>query len=108
MFDEEHWWVYVLKSDERGCTYVGCTNDPERRLREHREGRGASFTASASDWTPEALYGPYDGRSEAQKAEHALKKKTGQGRMKWSKEDSDLKRGKGESHPWVSSYDDTI
>lgn len=97
----DQWWVYVIQSEERGCTYVGASNDPTRRLRQHRgdiEG-GAKFTKGYDDWTPLALYGPYSGRSGAQSVEHRVKQKTGENRAQWFSED--MKVGKGSDHPWV-------
>ncbi|HKJ04642.1 MAG TPA: GIY-YIG nuclease family protein [Geopsychrobacteraceae bacterium] len=39
------WSVYLLRN-ERGALYTGISNDPERRLAEHRSGasRGARYT----------------------------------------------------------------
>lgn len=37
------WLVYVLECDN-GSLYTGVTNDLPRRLKAHREGRGAKFT----------------------------------------------------------------
>jgi putative endonuclease len=39
------WSVYLLRN-ERGALYTGISNDPERRLAEHRSGlsRGAKYT----------------------------------------------------------------
>jgi len=37
--------VYILTNRYRTVYYVGMTNDLERRLREHRSGRGSGFTA---------------------------------------------------------------
>ena len=39
------WVVYMLKC-KTGELYTGSTNDIERRLREHNQGRGAKFTRS--------------------------------------------------------------
>ncbi len=40
----EH-FCYILKCAD-GTYYTGWTTDPERRLREHRAGRGARYTRS--------------------------------------------------------------
>lgn len=37
-------FVYILASDRHGTLYVGVTNDLQRRLEEHREGKNAGFT----------------------------------------------------------------
>ncbi len=105
------WWVYVLQSEIRrdfgrkpGFFYVGSTTDPCRRLRQHNgeiKG-GGRFTAKWRPWRPMALYGPYKDRSEAFKAEMALKHgKRGRGRIEWTTSDSSWARGLGPEHPWV-------
>ena len=40
------WKVYMLRLP-RNCIYVGCTNDLERRLSEHRGGTGSRITSEA-------------------------------------------------------------
>lgn len=115
MSSESQWWVYVIQSlEERyskktgkqlpGFHYVGCTTNPKRRLRQHNgeiKG-GGKYTAKHQPWEARALFGPYLGRSNAMKAEYALKHgKRSTGRVKWSSEDSDWCRGLGPDHPWV-------
>jgi predicted GIY-YIG superfamily endonuclease len=39
------WWVYILECGG-GRLYTGSTNNVERRLKAHREGKGARFTRS--------------------------------------------------------------
>lgn len=109
------WWVYVIQSEQPrftktgapapGFFYVGSTTNPARRLRQHNgEIRGGGkYTAKRRPWRPRALFGPYADRSEAFRAEMALKRgKRGPGRVKWSSSDHDLCRGEGPEHPWVS------
>ena len=107
---ESVWWVYVIQSEQRrpgglpGFHYVGCTTEPARRIRQHQGELvgGAKYTAKHRPWVARALYGPYKDRSEAMKAERALKKgKRGTGRTKWAKTDSKWCRGLGSLHPWV-------
>ena len=104
------WWVYVIQSCEPrpggkpGFYYVGCTNDPSRRLRQHNGllTGGGKYTSKHRPWESRALYGPYGGRSEALKAEWALKHgKRGRGRICWTTFDSPWCRGLGPNHPWV-------
>jgi len=116
MVDPKSLWVYVIQSAEtrasektgrtlEGPHYVGMTNDPARRLRQHnREIKGgARATSRHRDWQARALYGPYPNRSEALKAEYALKRgKRGAARCKWTPEDSPYCRGEGVLHPWVA------
>lgn len=109
------WWVYVIQSespfrDRRGYIrpgpyYVGCTTHVPRRLRQHNGeiAGGGKYTAKHRPWALRAVYGPYEGQSEAQKAERALKKgKRGQNRCHWRSSDSKWCRGApGTLHPWV-------
>ena len=37
------WYVYILET-QKGQLYTGSTNDVDRRLKAHREGKGAKFT----------------------------------------------------------------
>ena len=105
------WSVYVMQSlkprrGRRGVLpgffYVGCTTDPLRRLRQHNgeiKG-GGKYTAKHRPWVLRAIHGPYKDRSEAQKAEYALKHgKRGKARLEWSEKDSPLCRGLGTGHP---------
>lgn len=112
------WWVYVLRSERPrfntkgeplvGFHYVGSTTDFRRRIRQHNgeiKG-GGKYTSQHRPWVPAALYGPYGSRSEAFKAEMALKRgKRSVGRTKWSSKDSEWCRGLGAQDPWVLEYD---
>jgi len=105
------WWVYVLQSQQPrangrpGFHYVGCTTDPARRIRQHNgeiKG-GGRYTSKHRPWLPVALYGTYNGQSEAMKAERALKRgKRSTGRTKWTVEDSPWCRGLGPKDPWIT------
>ncbi len=109
------WWVYVLQSQKPrwnkqhdplpGFHYVGSTTDFRRRLRQHNgeiKG-GGKYTSQHRPWLPAALYGPYSNRSEAFKAEMALKRgKRSVGRTKWSSKDSEWCCGLGAEDPWVT------
>jgi putative endonuclease len=98
--ENENWWVYVIESNERGCTYVGVSKNPDRRLKEHNgeKGGGAKFTSGFDDWQPRALYGPYEDRGSAQSAEYYLKKESGSDRFDWNHE---MRKGAGSNHEWV-------
>lgn len=109
------WWVYVIQSQKprfnskglplQGFYYVGATTDPVRRLRMHNgeiKG-GGKYTAQHRPWLPRALYGPYGGKSDALKAEYALKhSKRAVARTLWTPKDSDWCRGLGAKDPWVT------
>lgn len=109
------YWVYVIQSlaprySKRGVQlpgvyYVGMTTDPPRRLRQHNGEivGGGRYTSKHRPFEPRALYGPYDSRSDALKAERALKHgHRGVARTRWSPEHSAWCRGLGTSDPWVT------
>ena len=108
------WWVYVIQSEQvrvgkrgrplPGFHYVGCTTDPKRRIRQHNGTLvgGGIYTSKHRNWQMRAIYGPYRNRSEALKAEYALKHgKRGRSRCFWSTEDSVWCRGLGVEDPLV-------
>ena len=39
------YWVYMMQSANGRALYTGVTNNLERRVCEHKEGRGSTFTA---------------------------------------------------------------
>jgi predicted GIY-YIG superfamily endonuclease len=116
------YWVYVIQSlvprtNKRGKSlpgffYVGMTTDPARRLREHNGIKangepglkgGGKYTSNHRPWIARALYGPFGSRSDALRAEYALKRqKRGEGRLRWTVDDSPWCRGEGVNHPWVT------
>ncbi len=65
------WFVYILVNGTRK-TYVGITNDLERRLKAHNNGTGAKYTRGRGPWRY-AYTEPHPNRSEASKREYALK-----------------------------------
>jgi putative endonuclease len=98
-------WVDNLCRIRVGPYYVGSSSDPSRRLRQHNGEitGGARTTRARRPWSACALYGPYGSRSEALRAEYALKRqKRGVGRTRWLVEDSPHCRGLGADHPWVA------
>jgi putative endonuclease len=38
------YFVYVLASQHQGTLYIGVTNDLRRRIEQHRDGEGGTFT----------------------------------------------------------------
>jgi predicted GIY-YIG superfamily endonuclease len=110
------YWVYVIQSEQPrmgkhgplpGYHYVGMTTSPARRLREHNglyangepgNPNGSKYTSHLRPWLMRAIYGPFNNRSEALRAEYALKKgKRGVGRTRWTPSDSPWCRGDGSS-----------
>ena len=80
---EKTWWVYLLGCSD-GRTYGGVAIDVEARFKNHVEGKGAKFTRANP---PIAVLGvqPFATRSDALKAEHALKKLGREDRLAWAR-----------------------
>ena len=72
------WCVYLLKSVKTGKSYVGCTNNVKRRLRQHNGeiSGGGKWTKTGRPWKLVAYTTSLsnNNRSEAQKLEHKIKK----------------------------------
>ncbi len=66
------WYLYILECVD-GRLYTGITVDVDARYKAHIEGTGAKFTRS---FPPKRLLmvKTYADRSQASKAEHAIKK----------------------------------
>ncbi len=66
------WWVYLVECRD-GSLYAGATNDLAARVQKHNAGKGARYTRSRRPvvlrWQKRV-----DGRSQALKAEYALKR----------------------------------
>ena len=80
------------------------TNDLKRRLRQHNGEitGGGKYTARHRPWRMRAIHGPYATRSDALKAEYALKhSKRGEARLRWTPEDSHWCRGLGTLDPRI-------
>lgn len=67
-------YTYILKCSD-GTLYCGWTNDLEKRLKTHNEGKGAKYTRSR---LPVVLvyYEQFGTSVEAQRREYAIKKLT--------------------------------
>lgn len=117
------YFVYVCQSQQvrvskktgkilEGFFYVGMTTCVKRRLREHNglyangkpgNPKGGRYTSRHRPWRLMAIHGPYANRSEAMKAERALKRgKRGKARCHWSPLDSPWCRGLGADDPRVA------
>ena len=66
------WCLYLLECAD-GSYYAGITNDLENRIKAHNNGTGAKYTRGRG---PVKLLAQqaFDNRSEASKAENAIKK----------------------------------
>ncbi len=70
-------YVYILKSLKDGKMYIGCTNDLNRRLREHNQGK--SFATKARTPFEIVYFEGYRNREYAEERERFFK--TGWGRQ---------------------------
>jgi len=68
------WYLYLIECTD-GSIYTGITVDVEKRFAAHAAGRGARYTRSHP---PKRLLASveYANRSQASKAEHAMKQKS--------------------------------
>jgi len=82
---EAEWMVYVLRSNALGRTYVGIALDVDLRLSQHNGEApgGAKSTRGGRPWTVAKRYGPYTTRSQAQRAEAAVKALRAEERVLW-------------------------
>ncbi len=68
------WYVYILECKNRSF-YTGITNNLERRLEEHKNGKGGKFTRAFK--ANKLIYSePYDTKNEALKREALIKSLT--------------------------------
>lgn len=66
------WFLYMIECEDKSI-YTGITNDVEKRYAAHLCGKGAKYTRARK---PHRLLMtlPYPDRSEASKAEYAMKR----------------------------------
>lgn len=78
------WWLYLLICRD-GRTYTGITIDVAARFAAHSSGKGAKFTRANP---PVRILGQraYASKSEALKAEAALKKLDRASKLAWARE----------------------
>ena len=67
------YYVYILSNRHRTVLYIGMTNGLRRRLREHRNGQGSSFTERYNA-TELVYYERYDTPKAAIEREKQLKR----------------------------------
>ena len=69
---EKEWTVYILECGD-GTLYTGITDDLERRLHAHNQGKGAKYTRGRAPLTLRYRETVPD-KSTALKREHAIKR----------------------------------
>jgi len=72
--DNSEWYVYLIKN--KNCTYVGATNNTERRIKKHNGelSGGAKYTASkGSGWEYICIISGFDNKINALRFEWAFK-----------------------------------
>lgn len=70
--DKNNWLVYILKC-RNGCLYTGITNNLEKRLGDHKEGRGSKFVRAFRPFELVKILPCIDSR-EARQLEYKIKK----------------------------------
>ena len=81
---EKIWWLYLLAC-RGGRTYAGIALDVAARFALHRSGKGAKFTRANP---PHRILGAqaFTSRSDALKAEYALKQLTPTAKRAWARD----------------------
>lgn len=74
------YYVYMILCEDN-TLYTGITTDPERRLKEHKEGTGAKYTRAHGALEMVYLEEAPD-RAEASKREAAIKKLSREAKLK--------------------------
>lgn len=70
------WSLYLLYNNYSGYTYIGCTTDPDRRLRQHRreiKGGARSTAKNCKSWRLCLVLSGFANRSEAMRWEKIIK-----------------------------------
>jgi putative endonuclease len=65
------WFVYIIECEDNSL-YVGATNDPERRFKEHQQGKGSKYVRSRK---PKAIVyqEEFDNKYDAFRREREIK-----------------------------------
>ena len=73
-------YTYILKCND-GTLYTGWTNNLEKRVKDHNEGKGAKYTKARR---PVSLvyYEEFESKEEAMKREYAIKQMTRSEKLK--------------------------
>ncbi len=72
------WFCYLLYSENVNKTYIGITNNLDKRIKQHNQelSGGAKFTKIASDWKYQKTI-PMPDKSTALKTEYIWKQSSG-------------------------------
>ena len=65
-------YTYIVQCND-GTLYTGCTNNLDKRIKAHNEGRGAKYTKSRLPVTL-VYYETYESKEEAMSREWAIKR----------------------------------
>jgi putative endonuclease len=76
------WWLYLLEC-KHNRLYTGIALDVQARFALHASGKGAKFTRANPPISILAAQ-PFESRSAALKAEHALKRLTAAEKRRWA------------------------
>lgn len=81
MEKKDQWFVYILECFD-GSFYTGVTNDIDKRMKVHKEGKGSKYVNQKG--FKELLYAkPCETKSDAFKAEYWIKKMKKWEKIEW-------------------------
>ncbi len=78
---EDKWFVYILECLD-GSYYTGVTNDVNKRMNTHAEGKGSKYVYRKGFKKLIAAI-PYKDKSNACKAEYQIKKLSRREKLEW-------------------------
>ena len=78
-------YTYIVKCSD-GSFYTGWTNDLEKRIKAHNDGKGAKYTKSRRPVVL-AYYEEFHAKEEAMRREWEIKQMTREQKMKMIRED---------------------
>lgn len=81
---EKHWFVYILECND-GSFYTGVTNDLDKRMKAHAEGKGSKYVMKKG-FRKLLMSKECKDRSDAQKAEYYIKTLQKWDKLVWFKD----------------------
>ena len=78
---EKSWFVYILECND-GSFYTGVTNDLDKRMKTHAEGKGSKYVSNKR-FKELIKTKECKNRSDAQKAEAQIKKLPRNEKLEW-------------------------